>query len=150
MYCYRWGGWQGDDLRVIIDTERRLSQFNIPLVREAHVGAMSLVVIYSIWFDYIARQLRQEKGSLTCSSFLYLPSPRLQRLKSQKIILRKSKIFVSWLVTNIVLSQILDFLVLWGQPMGFFPTAERGLDGFSLPFHLYSYYKLCYLLSFLC
>jgi hypothetical protein len=36
----------------------------MPLIGEAHIGAMSLVVIYSIQFGYVAHQPSGEGGGL--------------------------------------------------------------------------------------
>ncbi len=57
--------------------------------------------------------------------------------------------FVSWLVTNVDLSQIFYFLavVLKDKPMDFFPTADRG-DGVSLTFYLCLHLNLGFLLRF--
>jgi hypothetical protein len=52
---------------------------------------------------------------------------------------RPCKTCISWLVRKVDLSQILDLLLPQGYPMDFFSTAERGLDGVSLPFCLCLY-----------
>jgi hypothetical protein len=68
------------DLWVMIDIERRLSQFNIPLVEGAHIGAMSLVVMYSIWFWLYRSPIAVGKeGFFPCSLYSYLPSRGLRR-----------------------------------------------------------------------
>ncbi len=60
----------------------RSSALRSPLRRVDHIGVMSLVVIYSIRFVYIARLSQsEERVSFTCSNCFYLPSRRLQERK---------------------------------------------------------------------
>ncbi len=40
--------------------------------------------------------------------------------------LEVAQTYVSWLVTNVDLSQIIDFLLPQGYPINFFPIPERG------------------------
>jgi hypothetical protein len=75
----------------------------------------------------------------------------LQLSKSQRWFLQKTKIYDNWLVTNVDLSQILDFLVLFhrASPWISFPLLREGVDRVNLPFYICLYLNLYFLFSML-